>query len=161
LLLALGVITLGVRGYILQHLRDGVLSVWQVTWLTLPLVVATAILVYRWRARQPTSLAGFIGIVLATLFASYLTGLSSGQRVAESLFHVDAHCLLATTCDSQVPSNPLYLVARTLGVYWQIYGSTGFLSAVAIGAFLGYALALGLGTDRSLVRPPPSQPSPS
>jgi len=149
LLVALGIITLGLRGYLLQRLHDGVLSVGQIVWLTLPLVAATTILVYRWRARQPTSFAGFVGIVVGTLVASVLTGISSGQRVADSLFHYDANCLLHNTCtDASDTGNPVSLVLRIFGSYLQIYGTTGVLSAIAVGAFLGYAFAVLGGKDR-------------
>lgn len=149
LLLVLGLITLGLRGYLLQRLHDGVLTVWQITWLTMPLVVAAAILVYRWRARQATSLPAVVGIVVATLAASWLTGLSSGERVADALYHYDANCLLHNTCaEPSGMGNPISLTIRIVGAYLQVYGTTGFLSALAIGAFLGYALAILTGRDR-------------
>lgn len=147
LLLALSILTLGLRGYLLQQLHDGFLTVWQITWLTLPLVAAIAILVYRWRTRQPTTLMGVFGIILGTLVASWLTGLSSGQRVADSLFHYDASCALRNSCET--PSgNPISLTLRIIGSYYEVFGSTGFLSAIAVGAFLGYALAVLSGKDR-------------
>src|SRR4051812_1378479 len=149
LLVALSIITLGLRGYLLQRLHDGVLTVWQVSWLTLPLVAATTILVYRWRTRQPTSFAGFVGVVLGTLLASVLTGISSGQRVADSLFHYDANCLLHDTCtDAGYTGNPVSLLLRVFGSYLQIYGATGVLSAIAVGTFMGYAFAVLAGRDR-------------
>lgn len=148
LLVALSIITLGLRGYLLQRLHDGVLTVWQVIWLTLPLVAATTILVYRWRTRQPTSFAGFVGVVLGTLAASVLTGISSGQRVADSLFHYDANCLLHDTCTDASNTGTVSLLVRVFSSYLQIYGATGVLSAIAVGTFMGYAFAVLAGQDR-------------
>jgi hypothetical protein len=155
LLVALSVLALGLRGYVLQRLHDGVLTAWQVTWLTLPLAAATAIVVYRWRTRLPTSFAGFVGIVLGTLAASVVTGLSSGQRVADSLFHYDAQCLLHDTCTTTT-GNSVTLILRIMGSYLQIYGTTGFFSAIAVGIFAGYAVAVLMGKDR---RTPPPVPA--
>jgi hypothetical protein len=150
LLVVLSVLTLGLRGYLLQRLHDGVLTVWQVIWLTLPLVAATTILVYRWRTRQSTSVGGFIGIVLGTLAASALTGLSSGNRVAAALFQYDADCVLHDTCTTSPGDNPAALTLRVIGSYMKIYGMSGFLSAVAVGAFMGYAFAVLSGADRGV-----------
>jgi hypothetical protein len=159
LLVALSILTLGLRGYLLQRLHDGVLTVWQVTWLILPLVAATMIVVYRWRTRLATSFVGLIGIVLGTLVSSVLTGISSGERVADSLFHYDADCLLHNTCTATASSdNPLSLTLRVIASYLQIYGTTGFLSAIAVGGFIGYAFAVLVGKDRGTRRVGPSTP---
>jgi hypothetical protein len=148
LLVALSVLTLGLRGYLLERVHDGFLTVWQITWLALPLVAATTIVVYRWRARRPTSFAGFIGIVLGTLAASWLTGISSGERVVELLFHFDASCVLSGSCPTPSGDNPISLIFKVIRSYLEIYGPTGFVSALAVGGFMGYALAVLSGTDR-------------
>jgi hypothetical protein len=149
LLLALGVITLGLRGYVLQRLQDGVLSVGQIVWLTLPLVGAVAIMVYRARARLHTTLAGYFGILVGTLAASVVTGISSGDRVADALFHFDSSCIVSGSCGEPASSgDPISLTVRVIGAYFQVYGVTGFLSAIVVGAFFGYAFAVLGGRDR-------------
>src|SRR5262245_26036228 len=46
-ILAIGVVALLVRGYLQQRQHGGALTIWQVIWLTLPIVAAAAFVAYR------------------------------------------------------------------------------------------------------------------
>lgn len=150
LLLALALLSLGLRGYLLKQVQDTVLTVWQILWLTVPLTAAVAILAYLAFARKAISVLTVVGVVVGTLVASLFVGLSSGGRVADELFPSDAGCALRQTCGQQTGGDSApELAIRIIGAYLKVYGVTGFLSAIAVGTFLGYAFSVLSGRSKT------------
>jgi hypothetical protein len=147
LLLALSLISLGVRGYLLKQLEDTVLTVWQVLWLTLPMTAAVAIFAYMAFTKKKFSFATVVATIIGTLVASWLIGLTGGEQVAQELWHVDSACAARGSCETISGGAP-GLALRIVGAYFQVYGAVGFFSAVAVGVFLGYALAV-LGVQQT------------
>jgi hypothetical protein len=151
LLLGLGVLTQGVFGYV-QSLLQPYFSVWQILWATLPLTAAGAICVFLARRNANVSGFGVICIVIGTLFASALTGVTSGPAVVQYLYHPEYRCgytsigythELCVESGYSAPSGNL--VWAVLSGYVHIYGIIGFIRAVLVGCFVGF------GADRLIV----------
>ena len=142
-ILAVGLVGLLVRGYVQQRQHGGALTIWQVIWLTLPIVAAAAFVAYRFAAGQGLGVSHLLGLVVGTAGTSYLTGISSGQLVSSSLFKFDPSCLLQNTCATTLATaNPASYVLKVVNNYWQVYGTAGFVSAAVVGAVIGLGLGL-------------------
>ena len=142
-ILAVGLIGLLVRGYLQQRQHGGALTIWQVIWLTLPIVAAAAFVAYRFAAGRGLGVSHLLGLLVGTAGTSYLTGISSGQLVSSSLFKFDPSCLLQNTCATTLAtSNPATYVLNVVKNYWQVYGTAGFVSAAVVGAVIGLGLGL-------------------
>jgi hypothetical protein len=148
LLIGLGVLTQGVFGYI-QSLLQPYFSVWQILWATLPLTAAVAICVFLAMRDVNVSVFGVSCIVIATLFASALTGVTSGARVVQYLYHPENRCGYTSIgythglCPEPGYSAPSgNLVWAVLSGYVHFYGIIGFIRAVLVGCFVGF------GADR-------------
>ena len=142
-ILAVGLGGLLVRGYVEQRQHVGALTIWQVIWLTLPIVAAAAFVAYRFAAGRGLGFSHLLGLVVGTAGTSYLTGISSGQLVSSSLFKFDPSCLLQNTCATTLATaNPASYVLKVVNNYWQVYGTAGFVSAAVVGAVIGLGLGL-------------------
>ena len=147
-ILGLGILAVGlggllVRGYVEQRQHVGALTIWQVIWLTLPIVAAAAFVAYRFAAGRGLGFSHLLGLVVGTAGTSYLTGISSGQLVSSSLFKFDPSCLLQNTCATTLATaNPASYVLKVVNNYWQVYGTAGFVSAAVVGAVIGLGLGL-------------------
>jgi hypothetical protein len=151
LLIGVGVLTQGVFGYIQSQLQP-YFSVWQILWATLPLTAAVAICVFLAMRDVRLSLFGVVCIVIGTLFASALTGVSSGPRVIQYLYHPETRCEYTSigyaheVCFESGYSAPSgNLVWAVLSGYFHIYGIIGFIRAVLVGCFVGF------GADRLII----------
>ncbi len=141
--LVVGVVALFVRGFIQQRQHGGALTIWQVIWLTLPIVAAAAFLAYRFASGRGLAIGHVVGLVVGTAGTSYLTAISSGHLVSNSLFQFDASCLLQNTCTAALSTaNPSSYVLKVVNNYWHVYGTTGFVSAAVVGAVIGVGLGL-------------------
>jgi hypothetical protein len=142
-ILAVGLVALFVRGYLQQRQHGGALTIWQVIWLTLPIVAAVAFVAYRFAAGRGLGVSHLLGLVVGTAGTSYLTGISSGQLVSSSLFKFDPSCLLQNTCATTLATdNPASYVLKVVNNYWHVYGTAGFVSAAIVGAVIGLGLGL-------------------
>jgi hypothetical protein len=142
-ILAVGLGGLLVRGYVEQRQHVGALTIWQVIWLTLPIVAAAAFVAYRFAAGRGLGFSHLLGLVVGTAGTSYLTGISSGQLVSSSLFKFDPSCLLQNTCATTLATaNPASYVLKVVNNYWHVYGTAGFVSAAVVGAVIGLGLGL-------------------
>jgi len=149
-LLVVGLVALYVRGYLEQHNHFEKLSIWQVIWLTAPIAAAGAFVAYRYASGRGFQIGHLIGLVVGTAGTSYLTAISSGKQVSNSLFQFDPHCLMQAACSTNSPlstANPASYVLKVVNNYWHVYGATGFVSAAVIGAVVG--LGLGLMSRRT------------
>jgi hypothetical protein len=132
-----------VRGYVQQREHGGALTIWQVIWVTLPIVGAAAFVAYRFAAGHGLGLSHLLGLVVGTAGTSYLTGISSGQLTSSSLFKFDPSCLLQNTCATTLATdNPASYVLKVVNNYWHLYGMAGFVSAAVVGAVIGLGLGL-------------------
>jgi hypothetical protein len=143
----LGVLLYGVTGYI-QHQLQPYFSFWQLLWATLPLAVAAGILVFLAIRNVTVTAFGFFGIIAGTLIACVITGLTSGTRVYDYLFHPEYRCAytslgytgrLCYESGYSAPSGNLELAI--LSGYVHIYGVTGFIGSIVAGGFVGLSAA--------------------
>ena len=143
----LGVLAYGVTGYI-QHILQPYFSFWQLLWTTLPLAVAAGILVFFGMRNVTVTTAGVFGIIAGTLVACVITGLTSGTRVYDYLFHPDYRCAytslgytgrLCYESGYSAPSGNLELAI--LSGYVHIYGVAGFIGSIVAGGFVGLSAA--------------------
>jgi len=142
-IIAIGLVGLLVRGYLQQRQHGGALTIWQVIWLTLPIVAAAAFVAYRFAAGRGLGVSHLLGLLVGTAGTSYLTGISSGQLVSSSLFKFDPSCLLQNTCATTLATNdPASYVLKVVSNYWHVYGTAGFVSAAVVGAVIGLGLGL-------------------
>lgn len=142
-ILAVGLVALLVRGYLQQRQHGGALTIWQVIWLTIPIVAAAAFLVYQLAAGRGFRVGHLAGLVVGTAGTSYLTAISSGQLVSQSLFRFDPSCLLQNACAKTLDTaNPASYVLKVVNNYWHVYGGPGFVSAAIVGAVIGLGLGL-------------------
>jgi hypothetical protein len=148
--LALGLVAVLVRGYIQQRQHGAGLTIWQVIWLTLPIVAAAAYLAYRLVSGRGLAIGQLAGLLVGTAGTSYLTGISSGQHVSDSLFRFDPTCLLQNTCTSPLTTaDPTSYLTKVVNNYWHVYGTAGFISAALVGAVVGLGLGM-LGRRRAM-----------
>ena len=149
IILVVGLAALLVRGYIQHRQHAGPLTIWQVIWLTIPIVAAAAFIVYQVAAGRGFRLGHLLGLVVGTAGTSYLTAISSGQFVSRSLFQFDPSCMLQNTCAKTLSTaNPASYVLKVVNNYWHVYGGAGFISAAVVGAVIGLGLGL-LGRRQS------------
>jgi hypothetical protein len=142
-ILVIGLGGLLARAYLWQHQHPTKLTIWQVMWVTLPIVGAVAFVAYRLAAGRSLNLLHLVGLLVGTAGTSYLTGISSGHLVSNSLFQFDPSCLLQNTCGQMLAkNNPLSYVGKVAGNYWHLYGGPGFISAAAVGAVIGIGVGL-------------------
>ena len=143
----LGVLFYGVTGYI-QHQLQPYFSFWQLLWTTLPLAVAAGILVFLAIRNVTVTAFGVFGIIAGTLIACVITGLTSGTRVYDYLFHPEYRCAytslgytgrLCYQSGYSAPSGNLELAI--LSGYVHIYGVTGFIGSIVAGGFVGLSAA--------------------
>jgi hypothetical protein len=149
-ILVVGLVALYVRGYMQQHDHFAKLTIWQVIWLTAPIAAAGAFVAYQYAAGRGFQLGHLVGLVVGTAGTSYLTAISSGKQVSNSLFQFDPNCLMQAACSTASPlstANPASYVLKVVNNYWHVYGATGFVSAAVIGAVIG--LGLGLASRRT------------
>jgi hypothetical protein len=143
----LGLLTYGVTGYI-QHLLQPYFSFWQLLWTTLPLAVAAGLIVFLGIRQVRVTAAGVFGIIVGTLAASVITGLTSGTRVFDYLYHPEYRCAYTSLgytgqfCYQygySAPSGNLELAI--LSGYVHIYGVAGFIGSIVAGGFVGLSAA--------------------
>jgi hypothetical protein len=149
-ILIVGLVALYVRGYLQQHDHFQKLTIWQVIWLTAPIAGAGAFVAYQYAAGRGFQVGHLVGLVVGTAGTSYLTAISSGHQVSNSLFQFDPNCLMQAACSTASPlstANPASYVLKVVNNYWHVYGATGFASAAIIGAVIG--LGLGLASRRT------------
>jgi hypothetical protein len=151
-LLLVGLAGLAVRAMLLHHNLD----YWRYVWLTLPVAAAGAYLAYRLAQGRGFGVSHLSGLVVGTLGTSYLTGLTGGSAISSSLFGgMNVQCMLqqAANCATPAPAteSPLQAGQRILTNYWDLYGPTGIVSAVLVGAVVG--VGFGLLINRNVRRP--------
>lgn len=143
----LGVLAYGVTGYI-QHLLQPYFSFWQLLWTTLPLAVAAGIIVFLEIRKVRVTAAGVFGIIAGTLVACVVTGVTSGTRVFDYLYHPEYRCAytslgytgrLCYQSGYSTPSGNLELAI--LSGYVHIYGVAGFVGSIIAGGFVGLSAA--------------------
>jgi hypothetical protein len=92
--------------------------------------------------------AGVFGIIAGTLVACVVTGLTSGTRVFDYLFHPEYRCAytslgykgqLCYQSGYSAPSGNLELAI--LSGYVHIYGVIGFIGSIVAGGFVGLSAA--------------------
>jgi hypothetical protein len=142
--LSLGIAALGGSSFI-QHEIQPFLSVWQIFWVTLPLTTAVAILTVMELTGHLTLGRG-VWVIVGTCAASIVTGVTAGQRVYAYLFQAQYDCFPRNESSPQIcyatpgyphaSGNP---VVSVLAAYLHLYGVAGFLSAILVGAFFGWA----------------------
>jgi hypothetical protein len=88
-------------------------------------------------------------VIIGTLFASALTGVTSGTRVVQYLYHPEYRCAYTSIgytrelCFASGYSAPSGNLAwAVLSGYIHIYGIVGFVRAILVGCFVGF------GADR-------------
>jgi hypothetical protein len=146
--LVVSILTLGV-GAVIAGKINPFLSFWQTICLTLPLLVAVAIVTYRDLVGLKISVLGACGILAATIAATYLVGFASGSRVVHALFPpITASCSITNTCKPWQASPPEVIWALV-----KLYGLTKFLVGIGSGIFLGFTAA----SWSYLWRPTPSK----
>jgi len=134
LIVLLGVLASGVNGYLLKQIAaSSVMTVWQTMYVTLPLTVGVAIIVYLWVADVTTNLGTYGVVLIGTAFATTLLGLPGGN-------------LTPMEADN---SGWWSTLIGLMSAYWNAYGAGGFLSAVAVGWFLGWGTHLMLKGGKS------------
>ncbi len=145
--IALAVLAYGGLGYI-QHLLQPYFSVWQILWVTLPLALAVATLVFLAFRDIKVTAAGFFAILVGTLLASALTGLTSGTSVLDYLYHPEYRCDFTSLgythelCFQSGYSAPSgNLEWAILSGYVHIYGIVGFIRSILVGGFVGFSVA--------------------
>jgi hypothetical protein len=140
-LLAVGVIALLIRAAVLHHN----LGFWQYVWLTAPVALGASWLGYRLGIGRGLSLGHASGLIISTVGTSYLTGISSGSGISHGLFNVDINCILKQQASCAAPAaseSPLQSAQRIATNYWDLYGPTGIISAIAVGVVIGVGLAM-------------------
>lgn len=150
-LVGLGLLVLGAAGVLIraavlhQHL-----GFWEYTWVTLPVGAAAGYIGYRIGLGRGLSFPHVGGLLVGTLGTSYLTGLTGGSAISNSLFGgLDINCLLQnqdpTKCTAAAATpqeSPLHAAQRIVGNYWDLYGPAGIISALVVGLVFGIGLAL-------------------
>lgn len=114
---------------------------------TLPLTAAAAIITYCAYRKITLSGVAIVYIFVLTALATALLGVGGGGPVREVFLHVrrapsncfefqGTHCFSGATQPEPAASLP-QLVIRLVKLYWNLWGVSGILSAVAVGWFLG------------------------
>jgi amino acid transporter len=144
--IVLAIFAYGGLGYI-QHVLQPYFSVWQILWVTLPLGVTVAIVVFlEFRGVKVTG-GAFFAILLGAFLAGALTGLTSGTSVFDYLYHRPGPCDLANIGNPNAPCNQSgfnqneNIFWAILSGYVHIYGILGFIRSVLVGGFVGFSAA--------------------
>jgi hypothetical protein len=156
LLWGVGLLVVGLAGMTVRAavLHDN-LDFWRYVWLTLPVAGAGAFLGFRLTQGRGLGIGQLSGLVIGTLGTSYLTGLTGGANVSDSLFGgADINCVLqqGTDCAAAAATESPWQAAQRIATnYWELYGPAGIVSAVVAGAVVGIGFALVI--NRNLRRP--------
>ena len=156
LIFLLGLPTFTLSGVIWKLIDDtGLLTIWQQIWLTLPLTLAVALLTFCWLTKVRLSYGAVVAIVVLSFVIVTALGWHSDVRFGDIVSG-------GYTCTQRAPGVPVHFggvdyatpglcVASTYhaalpwyewpvglaGEYLRVFGARGFLSALAVGAFLG------------------------
>jgi hypothetical protein len=137
-----GILVYGVGAWVQQEVQDA-LGVWRIIWFTLPLVVATVIIILRAMSPEPLTFWFLVGTIVGTVVFSAIVGLSSGEAVFNAVFHPyhNSVCLVLNTCTTApLPSNPIDAVYDICKAYLQLYGVVGVIRSIGAGVLIAYGV---------------------